>query len=209
MTEFIEIDPYYINSREIQRLTEGLRNGKLAIIPTDSIYAIVGDLNHRMVVDNLAKAINEKSKKAHFSILCKDLKNLSVYTTQIDNATYKLMNRLLPGPYTFILKASNEVPKIFRENKKTIGIRVPDNTITQAIIAELENPLVSTSLHSEDAIQQYLTDPMEIYEMWQHKVDYIIDGGIGKNEGTTVLEVDSNGVNLIREGLGIAEISFY
>lgn len=206
MTEFIEIDPYYINTREIQRIVDGLKNGKLAIIPTDSVYALVGDLMNRSVLANIERTVNKKSKKMNFSILCKDLKNLSVYSTQLDNTSYRLINRLLPGSYTFILKASNEVPKIFRENKKTIGIRVPDHPITQAIIEELGNPLVSSSINSEDEIQQYLTDPLEIFEVWQKKVDYIIDGGIGNNEGTTVLEIDNDGIHLIREGLGVEKI---
>ena len=112
------------------------------------------------------------------------------------------MNRVLPGPFTFILKANSKVPKIFRQNKKTIGIRVPDNTICQAVIAELGNPLVSSSIHAEDEIQKYLTEPEEIFEVWQGKVDYIIDGEAGQNIGTTVIDASEGELELVREGLG-------
>ena len=116
------------------------------------------------------------------------------------------MKRLLPGPFTFILKANNNIPKIFRQNKKTIGIRVPDNTICQALISSLGNPLISSSIHSEDEIQEYLTEPYEIYENWQNKIDLIVDGGAGKNIGTTVIDATTGIIVVVREGLGIEKI---
>jgi tRNA threonylcarbamoyl adenosine modification protein (Sua5/YciO/YrdC/YwlC family) len=183
-----------------------LRKGGLAIIPTDSIYAIVGDLHHRGVMEKICKLLDKKPNKANLSILCKDLSNLSEYTSPISNPTYKVMNRVLPGPFTFILKANNNVPKIFRQNKKTIGIRVPDNAICQALIAELGNPLVCSSIHSEDEIQEYLTEPEEIFEVWQNKVEYIIDGEAGSNIGTTVIDASDDELILVREGLGIDQL---
>ncbi|MFT5057111.1 MAG: tRNA threonylcarbamoyl adenosine modification protein (Sua5/YciO/YrdC/YwlC family) [Pseudoalteromonas distincta] len=206
MSEFIEIRPHNINSKTIGEIVQVLRKGGLAIIPTDSIYAIVGDLHHRGVMEKICKLLDKKPNKANLSILCKDLSNLSEYTSPISNPTYKVMNRVLPGPFTFILKANNNVPKIFRQNKKTIGIRVPDNAICQALIAELGNPLVCSSIHSEDEIQEYLTEPEEIFEVWQNKVDYIIDGEAGQNVGTTVLDASEDEIELVREGLGIDQL---
>ena len=206
MSEFIEIRPHNINSKTILEIVQVLRKGGLAIIPTDSIYAIVGDLHHRGVMEKICKLLDKKPNKANLSILCKDLSNLSEYTSPISNPTYKVMNRVLPGPFTFILKANNNVPKIFRQNKKTIGIRVPDNAICQALIVELGNPLVCSSIHSEDEIQEYLTEPEEIFEVWQNKVEYIIDGEAGQNVGTTVLDASEDEIELVREGLGIDQL---
>ena len=206
MSEFIEIRPHNINSKTIREIVQVLRKGGLAIIPTDSIYAIVGDLHHRGVMEKICKLLDKKPNKANLSILCKDLSNLSEYTSPISNPTYKVMNRVLPGPFTFILKANNNVPKIFRQNKKTIGIRVPDNAICQALIVELGNPLVCSSIHSEDEIQEYLTEPEEIFEVWQNKVEYIIDGEAGQNVGTTVLDASEDKIELVREGLGIDQL---
>ena len=206
MSEFIEIRPHNINSKTIREIVQVLRKGGLSIIPTDSIYAIVGDLHHRGVMEKICKLLDKKPNKANLSILCKDLSNLSEYTSPISNPTYKVMNRVLPGPFTFILRANNNVPKIFRQNKKTIGIRVPDNAICQALIVELGNPLVCSSIHSEDEIQEYLTEPEEIFEVWQNKVEYIIDGEAGQNVGTTVLDASEDEIELVREGLGIDQL---
>jgi tRNA threonylcarbamoyl adenosine modification protein (Sua5/YciO/YrdC/YwlC family) len=206
MSEFVEIRPHNINTKTVREIVQVLRKGGLAIIPTDSIYAIVGDLYHREVMDKICKLIDQKPNKANLSILCKDLSNLSEYTSPIPNPTYKLMNRVLPGPFTFILKANNNIPKIFRQNKKTIGIRVPDNSICQAIVAELGNPLVSSSIHSEDEIQEYLTEPEEIFELWNGKVEYIVDGEAGSNIGTTVIDASEGELELVREGLGAEKL---
>jgi tRNA threonylcarbamoyl adenosine modification protein (Sua5/YciO/YrdC/YwlC family) len=206
VSNLIEIMPHNIDHRSIQTIVNSLRKGDLAIIPTDSIYAIVGDLNHREVLEKICKQIGKKPNKANLSILCDGLSNLSKYTSTISNPLYKLMKRLLPGPFTFILKANNNIPKIFRQNKKTIGIRVPDNTICQALISELGNPLISSSIHSVDEIQEYLTEPQEIYENWKNKINLIVDGGAGKNTGTTVIDASNGEISIIREGLGIEKI---
>ena len=206
MGTLIEIRPHNIDQRSIQTIVSALKKGDLAIVPTDSIYAIVGDLNHRDVLEKICKQIRKKPSKANLSILCDGLSNLSKYTSTIPNPLYKLMKRLLPGPFTFILKANNNIPKIFRQNKKTIGIRVPDNTICQALISSLGNPLISSSIHSEDEIQEYLTEPYEIYEHWQNKIDLIVDGGAGKNIGTTVIDATTGIIVVVREGLGIEKI---
>lgn len=202
----LEIRPHNINERSIQSIVDHLRKGHLAIIPTDSIYAIVGDLNHREVLEKICKQIGKKPNQANLSILCANLSNLSKYTSPIPNPIYKLMNRLLPGPFTFILKANTNIPKIFRQNKKTIGIRVPDNTICQSLIASIGNPLVSSSIHAEDEIQEYLTEPAEIYEKWHHSIAMIVDGGAGKNIGTTVIDATTDHPEIIREGLGVDQL---
>jgi len=202
----IKIRPHNIDQRSIQTIVNALKKGDLAIVPTDSIYAIVGDLNHRDVLEKICNQIGKKPNKANLSILCHGLSNLSKYTSTIPNPLYKLMKRVLPGPFTFILKANNNIPKIFRQNKKTIGIRVPDNTICQALISSLGNPLISSSIHSEDEIQEYLTEPYEIYENWQNKIDLIVDGGAGKNVGTTVIDASTGEIIIVREGLGIEKI---
>jgi tRNA threonylcarbamoyl adenosine modification protein (Sua5/YciO/YrdC/YwlC family) len=206
VSDFIEILPHNMDSRKINDIVSALKKGTLVIVPTDSIYAIVGDLYHKEVLEKICKLTGKKPKQVNLSILCHDLSHLSEFTQQISNSTYKLMKRLMPGPYTFILKASTNVPKIFRANKKTIGIRVPDNAICQAIISELGHPLVSTSVHSEDEIQEYLTEPEEIYENWMNKVDIVVDGGAGSNIGTTVLDASAEPIELVREGLGIENL---
>lgn len=203
MSELVEIFPHNIDDRKIDQLVKLLKQGEIIVVPTDTIYALVGDLNHRNVLENICRLVGKKPNKVNLSILCKDLSNLSVYTHQIDNSTYKLMNRLLPGPFTFILQASSKVPKIFRRNKKTIGIRVPDNSIIQALIEALGNPLVSTSIHSEDEIQTYLTEIEEIYQVWDDKVAAIVDGGVGGNVGSTVIDASGDEAYILREGKGI------
>ncbi|MDB4161352.1 L-threonylcarbamoyladenylate synthase [Bacteroidia bacterium] len=201
MADFIELFPHNINQKHIDHVVQVLRSGGLVILPTDSIYAIAGDLYHKDAMDKLCKLLGKKPNKAELSILCNNLSTVANYTTPIDNSTYKLMNRLLPGPFTFVLKASGLIPNIFKRNKKTIGIRIPDNSICQAVIATLGHPLVSSSIHAEDEIQQYLTEPEQIFEEWDHKADIIISGGIGSNMGTTVIDGTGTELELIREGL--------
>jgi tRNA threonylcarbamoyl adenosine modification protein (Sua5/YciO/YrdC/YwlC family) len=190
------------DSRQIKEIVRLLRKGEIIIIPTDSIYALACDLNQRGGIDRIYKLLGKKPNKANLSLLCKDLSDISMYTRQISNPVFKLMKRLLPGPYTFILEANSAIPKIFKTNKKTVGIRVPNHAVVEAIINELGNPLVSSSIHSEDEIQEYLTDPDEICDVWQHKVNYIVDAGIGENMGSTVLDCTGQEPTVIREGLG-------
>jgi|TARA_B110000902_G_scaffold45194_1_gene50782 tRNA threonylcarbamoyl adenosine modification protein (Sua5/YciO/YrdC/YwlC family) len=201
MADFIELFPHNINQKHIDHIVQVLRSGGLVILPTDSIYAIAGDLYHKDAMDKLCKLLGKKPNKAELSILCNNLSTVANYTSPINNSTYKLMNRLLPGPFTFVLKASGLIPNIFKRNKKTIGIRIPDNSICQAVIATLGHPLVSSSIHAEDEIQQYLTEPEQIFEEWDHKADIIISGGIGSNMGTTVIDGTGTELELIREGL--------
>lgn len=201
----IEIQEEYIDSRLIDQVVQSLEKGNLLIYPTDSVYAIGCDLYNKKALANLARFKNVKLSKAKFSIICSDLSHLSEYTKHIDRPAYKILNRNLPGPFTFILNATNEIPRLFDSNKKEIGIRIPDNKIIKAIVERLGRPLVSTSLHSDDEIIDYFTDPYEIFERHEKDVDIIIDGGTGKLEASTVVDLTNGEPIIIRQGIGILE----
>ena len=199
----IELHTQNPDKRQIRYLANLLQQGEVIIVPTDSIYALVCDINNNDAIGKICWLLGKKPQKANLSILCRDLSHISEYCMQIPNPVFKLMKQLLPGPYTFILKANTNVPKIFKANKKTVGIRVPDNEIIQYLVEELDRPLVSSSIHSEDEILQYLTDPVQIHEEWGHKVAAVVDGGAGHNTGSTVLDCTSGDVEVVREGLGM------
>ncbi len=184
-------------------MAKGLKSGWIIIIPTDTIYAIVCDINNKHGIEQICKLLGKKPSKTNLSLLCRDLSDLSEFCRQIPNPIFKLMKQLLPGPFTFVLNANNHVTKLFRTGKKTIGIRVPDNQIVFDLLTELGNPLVSSSIHSEDEVQEYLTEVDEIYEVWQHRVDCIVDGGAGDNVGSTVLDCLGSEAYIIREGKGV------
>ena len=192
--------------RKIQQAVEILKKGGLVVYPTDSVYSICCALSEHKAVIKLAQIKGVKPEKANFSLICKDLSHLSSYAKQVNTNIYKLMKRALPGPYTFILNASGLVPKIFKAKKKTIGIRVPDNKIALALVQELGEPLVSTSVHnSEDTMREYITDPELIHEHYGGQVTAVIDGGMGRLEASTVFDCTQNEAELIREGLGPVE----
>jgi len=199
----IEIRQHNPDARQIREVVDVLNKGGLVIVPTDSIYAAACIISNLKGIEVLAKKLGKKVHKANFSIVCKDFVQLSEYTLPLSNPTFKLMKQVLPGPFTFILKASHQVPRLFRENKKTIGIRVPDNDILQAILEQLGQPLVTTSIHSEDEIIEYHTDPFEIEKVFGNMVDMVIDGGIGGNIGSTIIDCTDNVPVIIREGKGI------
>jgi tRNA threonylcarbamoyl adenosine modification protein (Sua5/YciO/YrdC/YwlC family) len=203
----IELRPENPDNRQIRRLAEFLRNGEVIIVPTDSVYALVCDIQSNSAIERICKILGKKPQKANLSILCRDLSNISEYCLQIPNPVFKLMKQVLPGPYTFILNANTHVPKIFKSNKKTVGIRVPDNRIVESLLAELGRPLVSSSIHSEDEIRQYLTDPEEIHAVFEHQVSAVVEGGAGQNIGSTVLDCTGKDVEIIREGLGMDKLN--
>ncbi|GAA3521834.1 L-threonylcarbamoyladenylate synthase [Aquimarina addita] len=193
------------NPREIQKVVECLRNGGLVIYPTDTVYGLGCDITNNRALEKIAKIKGVKLAKANFSFICSDLSNLSDYVKQIDNSIFKLLKRTLPGPYTFILPGSNNLPTVFKK-KKTVGIRVPDNNICKAIVEELGNPIVSTSIHDEDEVIEYTTDPELILEKWGKLVDIVVDGGYGGNIASTVIDLTSGEPVLIREGKGATDI---
>jgi tRNA threonylcarbamoyl adenosine modification protein (Sua5/YciO/YrdC/YwlC family) len=199
---YLEIHPLNPQERLIDKAVEIIAEGGVVVFPTDTIYALGCDAFNNKAIEKVCRILGKKPEKANLSLICKDLGNLSAFTTPISTATFKLMKRLLPGPYTFILKANNNVPKIFKTNKKTVGIRVPDNVICQAIIEKLGHPMVSASIHSEDEIQEYLTDPEEIYEAFEKITDAVIDGGVVGNQASTVIDCTEEVPEVIREGKG-------
>lgn len=201
----LEINDQNINSRSIEIVVDALRKGKIIIFPTDTVYAMGCDLRNKKAVKQLATLKGIKLNKARFSIICSDLSHLSDYVRQVDRSTYKLLNRALPGPFTFILNATNEVPKLFDNNRKEIGIRIPSNKIIRDIVEALGNPIATTSLHDdEDEIMDYFVDPYEIYQRYDSKVEVIIDGGYGNLEASTVIDCTGDVPEIVRQG--IAEI---
>lgn len=196
------VHPDNPDSRKISLIVDILNKGGIIIYPTDTVYALGCSLSHKKAIAKLAQLKGLKTKKAAFSIIFDDLSKLTEYTKHIDRPTYKILNKNLPGPFTFILTASNNIPKLFDTNKKTIGIRIPDNNIAIAIVKALGAPLVTTSLHDEDDIIEYTTDPHLIEENWAKKVDGIVDGGYGNNEPSTVVDLSDGDIEIIRQGIG-------
>lgn len=202
----LSIHPTNPDQRNLDKVVACLKKGGIIIYPTDTVYSMACDLNNRKAVEKMAQLKGIKIEKANFSLICYDLSHISDFTVQFSNGVYKLMKRALPGAYTFILNANNSVPKLFKSKKKTIGIRVPDNNIAREIVHLLGNPLISTSVHEEDEIVEYITNPELIHEKYGSMVDLVIDGGYGKNEASTVIDCTQNDPIIVREGLGDIEI---
>lgn len=201
MAEFIKIYPKNPNPKEITRVVQLLRKGGLVIYPTDTVYGLGCDITNTKALEKIARIKGVKLAKANWSFICADLSNLSDYVRQIDTATFKILKRALPGPYTFILPGNNNLPKDFKK-KKTVGIRVPDNSIIKALVEELGNPIVSTSIRDEDELLEYTTDPELIFEKWENLVDIVIDGGYGDNVASTIIDLSQGEPQVIREGKG-------
>ncbi|SEP58230.1 L-threonylcarbamoyladenylate synthase [Flavobacterium urocaniciphilum] len=205
MAEFIKIYEDKPSEAAIKKVVEVLRDGGLVIYPTDTVYGIGCDITNSRALERLAKLKDIKLEKANFSFVCSSLSNLSDYVKQIDTSTFKILKRALPGPYTFILPGNNDLPKEFRK-KKTVGIRVPDNRIALQIVEMLGNPIVSSSIHDEDEVIEYSTDPELIFEKWQNKVDLVIDGGYGENVASTIIDLTGYEPVVVREGKGDIDI---
>ena len=205
MSEFLKIYEDKPSEAAIKKVVDVLRNGGLVIYPTDTVYGLGCDITNTKALERIAKIKGIKLEKANFSFVCSDLSNLSDYVRQIDTSTFKILKRTLPGPYTFILPGSNDLPKEFRK-KKTVGIRIPDNNIALEIVKMLGNPIVSTSIHDDDEVLEYSTDPELIFEKWQHLVDLVIDGGYGDNVGSTIIDLSGYEPVVIREGKGNSDI---
>lgn len=192
------------NRREIDRVTEVLRNGGLVIYPTDTVYAMGCDAMNVRAVEKICQLKGINPQKSNLSIICYDLSNISEYA-RVSNATFKMMRKNLPGPFTFILPTNNELPRIYK-NRKTVGIRIPDNNIVHQIVRELESPLMTTSIHDDNEVVEYTTDPELIYEKYEHLVDIVIDGGYGGTEASTVVDCSTADFEIIRQGKGILTI---
>lgn len=205
MAERIRLYEENPNPREVKKVVDILRAGGLVIYPTDTVYGLGCDITHSKALHRLARIKGEKLEKANWSFICADLSNLSDYVRQIDTPTFKILKRALPGPYTFILPGGTNLPKDFKK-KKTVGIRVPDNAIAQALVTQLGHPIVSTSIRDEDDIIEYTTDPELIHEKWGHLVDAVVDGGYGGNVASTVIDLSGDSPEIIREGKGSLDI---
>ena len=205
MAEFIKIYPENPNPREIQKVVKVLKKGGLVIYPTDTVYGLGCDITNIKALERIARIKGVKLEKSNFSFVCEDLSNLSDYVKQINTTTFKILKRALPGAYTFILPGSNNLPNPFKK-RKTVGIRVPDNSIILALVAALGNPIVSTSIRDDDDILEYTTDPELILEKWDSRVDIVIDGGYGGNEASTIIDLSQEEPIIIREGKGSLEI---
>jgi len=191
-----------LSPRHMKNIVDTLKSGGLIIYPTDSIYAIGCDMNQHKAIEKMARIKNLNPEKAHFSLICHDLSNISEYTRQLSNHVFKVMKRNLPGPFTFILEANSMVPKLLKMNKKkTIGIRVPDNDIAREIVKELGNPMISTTVIDEEDMVEYTTDPELIHEKYKDLVDLVIDGGYGNYVATAIVDCSSGDINVIREGI--------
>ncbi|HEX2976326.1 MAG TPA: L-threonylcarbamoyladenylate synthase, partial [Bacteroidales bacterium] len=191
------------NPKQIRTVVECLMDGGIIIYPTDTVYGLGCDIFKSKAIERIAQIRGIKVEKANFSFICNDLSQLSIYAKPLPNNIFKLMKSNLPGPFTFILNAGNNVPKLIQSKKKTVGIRIPDNNIPLEIVKELGNPIMSTSIHDDDKIIEYTTDPELIYERYNKLVDIVIDGGYGDNEPSTVVDCTSDEPEIIREGKGI------
>lgn len=198
----LKIYPDNPNSKAIDQVVQVLKRGGLIIYPTDTIYGLGCDITNQKAIEAICRLRGIKPEKANFSFICYDLSHIADYTKSIDNTIFRVIKKALPGPFTFIFNASHQVPKLLSSNKKTVGIRVPDNSIAREIVRVLGNPIVSTSIRDEDEIVEYATDPELIYEKYRDKVDIVIDGGYGGNIASTVVDCTSGDFEVLREGKG-------
>ncbi len=201
----LKIHPENPSHRQILKVCDILHKGGIIVYPTDSVYALGCDIYNHKAIEQIAKLKGTRPAKADFSFIFSDLSQVSDYALLFDNRIFKLMKSHLPGPFTFILHARNNVPKIFQSRKKTIGIRIPDNKIPIELVRNLGNPVMTTSIHDEDTLIEYTTDPDLIYEKYKDKVNVIINGGFGNNVPTTVVDCTQPEPVIVRQGIGIIE----
>ena len=197
----LKIYPENPNPKEIDKVVKILRYGGLVIYPTDTLYAIGCDALNVRAVEKICRIKGVNPQKSNLSIICYDLSGISEYA-KVNNATFKLLKQHLPGPFTFILPACNELPKIYK-NRKEVGIRIPDNAIVREIVCALENPILTMSISDDEEQSEYVTDPELIHERYENLVDLVIDGGYGNMEGSTVVRCLSDEFEVIRQGIGV------
>ena len=198
----LRIHPDNPHEKKIQKVVECLKDGGVIIYPTDTVYGLGCDIFKQKAVEKIARIKEVNIKKHNFSIICSDLSHLSDFTKPMDRSTYKLMKKALPGAFTFILNGNNTIPKLFKNNRKTIGIRVPNHNIPRNIVELLGNPILTTSIHDDDSIVEYSTDPELIYEKYKKQVDIVIDCGFGNLIPSTILDCSKGEIEIIRQGLG-------
>ncbi len=190
------------NAKDIRKIAEVLHDGGIIIYPTDTVYGMGCDITNSKAVERVARLKGVDIEKSNFSFICSDLSHLSLYTRPISSHVFKIIRKNVPGPFTFILEASNNVPKYFKGRKKTVGIRIPDNNIICEIVRELGNPIVSTSIHDEDEVLEYSIDPELIYEKYAQVTDLVVDGGTGAIVASTIVDLTSGEPVITREGKG-------
>ena len=198
----LRIYPENPNPKEIKKVVDCLKNGGVIIYPTDTVYGIGCDVNNKKAMERVCRIKGLDLKKHNLSFVCYDLSHIAAFTKQLTTSTYKLMKKTLPGPYTFILEANNSIPKLFKNSKKEIGIRIPDNNIPREIVKELGNPIATTSVKDKDMLIEYSTDPELIYEHFNKLVDIVIDGGYGEAIPSTIVDCTNNTPEIIRKGKG-------
>tara|TARA_B100000902_G_scaffold392072_1_gene443855 strand:+ start:116 stop:724 length:609 start_codon:yes stop_codon:yes gene_type:complete len=199
----IDIFPDNPDQRKIDQVIDILNHGGLIVVPTDTIYAFAASVKSKKGLEKLAKIKNVKLNKSEFSLICDDLSEISTYTKPIDRKVFRTMKNAFPGPYTFILNANNNIAKLFGTNKKEVGIRVPDHGFTRSLIKSLGHPLVSSSVHDDDEIIQYTTDPLTIFERHENDVDAVINCGYGKNVASTIVKCTDDNPTILRQGAGV------
>ncbi|NGM60452.1 threonylcarbamoyl-AMP synthase [Sphingobacterium sp. SGG-5] len=190
------------NPKAIEQAVDILRKGGVIIYPTDTIYGIGCDITNQKAIERVCQIRGLKPEKANLSFICYDLTDISQYTKPFDTTVFRVLKKALPGPFTFIFNASGQVPKLLSSKKKTVGIRVPDNAIIRELVKQLGHPIVTTSIHDDDEIIEYSTDPELIYEKYQEKVDLVIDGGYGDNIPSTIVDLTNGEFEVVREGKG-------
>jgi tRNA threonylcarbamoyl adenosine modification protein (Sua5/YciO/YrdC/YwlC family) len=198
----LRIYPENPNPKEIKKVVDCLKNGGVIIYPTDTVYGIGCDVNNKKAMERVCRIKGLDLKKHNLSFVCYDLSHIAAFSKQLTTSTYKLMKKTLPGPYTFILEANNSIPKLFKNSKKEIGIRIPDNNIPREIVKELGNPIATTSVKDKDMLIEYSTDPELIYEHFNKLVDIVIDGGYGEAIPSTIVDCTNNTPEIIRKGKG-------
>jgi tRNA threonylcarbamoyl adenosine modification protein (Sua5/YciO/YrdC/YwlC family) len=202
----IRIYPENPNNKHIRQVVDLLEVGGIIIYPTDTVYAMGCDIKANKSIDKIARFKGLNPENPDLSLIFYDMSQLSEYTVIRDNTIFKLLKRNLPGPFTFIVRANNQIPKLFKNKKKTVGIRIPDNPIVKELVKELGRPIITTSIHDPDEIIEYTTDPELIHEKFREFADIVIDGGYGKNEASTIVDCTGDEPEIIRQGLGILEL---
>jgi tRNA threonylcarbamoyl adenosine modification protein (Sua5/YciO/YrdC/YwlC family) len=197
----LKLNPSKISEQKINVIVDALKNGGLIVFPTDTVYAFGGDPFQPKAIERLIRLSGKK--RPDFSFICDDMKQAQEFTAGLDTPVFKEMKRLLPGPFTIIVNASHQVARLFQTNKKTVGIRIPQNDIARVIAKSLGHPIISTSLHDEDVILDYITDPVEIENRFHGRVAIVVDGGMGGNLPSTVIDYTQATPFLVRAGAGV------
>jgi len=193
------------NPKHIRQIVDLLEDGAIIIYPTDTVYAMGCDINATKSIEKIARFKGLNPKNPELSLIFHDMSQLSEYTIIRSNTLFKLLKRNLPGPFTFIVQANNQIPKLFKNKKKTVGIRIPDNSIVLELVKELGRPIITASIHDQDEVIEYTTDPELIYEKFSEFADAVIDGGFGNNEASTIVDCTGEEIEIVRQGLGVLE----